>query len=441
MLTRWNSSFVLLLLAVLVAGTSLSACGTGDGEAGGDADSTATTTEGGEGADEAATEESKPQRAERAVTVTASTVESGDLVVPVNAEGRIRARRNTELQFELAGRIARIRVEEGQRVRRGQILASLDNREYEVALEEAHSNYLQALGKIAVEEDELDGADPSVQKEFEDLFAELDRMERAGTITREERRRRELALGVRAVKDGAYRTELLEVRSGLAAARAEEARAELNLEKTVLRAPFDGVVSGLILATGERVQVGDLLCSVVDDVDLEAEIGVLESDLASLEVGGRALLDLPALHQIIPAIIAVISPEVDTESRTCQVLLRIRSEDGRVKPGMFVRASLAGEIHRDKLIVPRIAILTRSQRPMLFKIEEGRSRWVYVELGAQNEYAVEIKRIVQGGPLEPGTQVVTGNHLTLTHDAKVKVRKVEPIKDPWSESESGPETS
>jgi membrane fusion protein, multidrug efflux system len=441
MLTRWNSFFVVLVMAVFVAGAGLSACGSGDGDSGGDADSTATTTEEGEGADEAATEETKPQRAERAVTVTASTVESGDLVVPVNAEGRIRARRNTELQFELAGRIARIRVEEGQRVRRGQILASLDDREYEVALEEAHSNYLQALGKIAVEEDKLDGADPAVQKEFEDLFAELDRLERAGTITREERRSRALALGVRAVKDGAYRTELLEVRSGLAAARAEEARAELNLEKTVLRAPFDGVVSGLILATGERVQVGDLLCSVVDDVDLEAEIGVLESDLSSVEVGGRALLDLPALHQVIPATIAVISPEVDTESRTCQVLLRIRSEDGRVKPGMFVRASLAGEIHRNKLIVPRIAILTRSQRPMLFKIEEGRSRWVYVELGAQNEYAVEIKRVVQGGPLEPGTQVVTGNHLTLTHDAKVKVRKVEPIKDPWSESESGPGTS
>jgi len=137
----------------------------------------------------------------------------------------------------------------------------------------------------------------------------------------------------------------------------------------------------------------------------------------------------------------VISPQVDTESRTCQVLLRIRSEDGRVKPGMFVRASLAGEIYRDKLIVPRAAILTRSQRPMLFKVEGDRSRWVYVELGAQNEYAVEIKRVVQGGPLEPGTQVVTGNHLTLTHDAKIKVKKVEPLEDPWSQSEADPETS
>jgi RND family efflux transporter MFP subunit len=448
MSSSWFDSARVRYLPILLILLLLAACGKGKGTGGDDADSTASDSKNSqteveasdEGGDQNSDEET-PERHERAVSVTASKAIRGDLVVPVHAEGRIRAKRDTELRFELAGRIARIRVDEGQRVRKGQIIANLDNREYEVALEEAHSNYLQALGKIAVEEEKLGGDDDEARASVEKLFDELDRLEKEGKITPEERRTRELELGVKAVKDGAYRTELLEVRSGLASARAEEARAELNLEKTTLRAPFDGVVSGLTLDTGERVRVGDLLCTIVDDVDLEAEIGVLESDLAALRVGGRALLELPALRQTIPATITVISPEVDTESRTCQVLLGIRSEDGRVKPGMFVRASLAGEIHRDKLIVPRAAILTRSQRPMLFKVEDDRSRWVYVELGAQNEYAVEIKRVLQGGPLEPGTLVVTGNHLTLTHDAKIKVRQVEPLEDPWSESETDPGNS
>lgn len=438
MSSPWFAPSRILLFALILGSAGLAACGGKGGSGGTDADSTATAEA---AADDESADEGSSAREERAVSVTVSTAERRDLVVPVNAEGRIRARRDTELRFELAGRIARIRVDEGERVKRGQILASLDNREYEVALEEAHSNYLQALGKIAVEEERLGGDNTESRANVDELFAELDRLEKQGKITREERRTRELELGVQAVKDGAYRTELLEVRSGLASARAAEARAELNLEKTVLRAPFDGVVGGLEVDPGERVQMGDLFCNIVDDIDLEAEIGVLESDLAALRVGGRALLDIPALRETIPATIAVISSNVDTQSRTCQVLLRIRSEDGRVKPGMFVRASLAGQIHRDRLIVPREAILTRSQRPMLFKVEGDRSRWVYVELGAQNEYAVEIARVVQGGPLEPGTQVVTGNHLTLTHDAKIKVTKVEPIKDPWSESEAESPTS
>lgn len=420
---------VLLLLTTLATFT---ACGGGEGEESETPDAAEDQADSAASAEE---EEEGSGRPERAVTVTASTVKRADLVVPVTAEGRIRARRNAELRFELTGRIARIHVEEGERVRRGERLATLDDREYQVALEEAHANYLQALGQIAVEEDLDDRNGPTPERAIlEDQLEELDRLERQGKITRDERRARELELGVDAVKNGAYRRELLEVRSGLAKARAAEARAELDLERTVIRAPFDGVVTGLELDSGERVQTGDLLCTLVDDVDLEAEIGVLESDLASLRVGGRALLELPALRETISATIAVISPEVDTESRTCEVLLRIRNDDGRVKPGMFVRASLAGRIHEDRLIVPRQAILTRSQRPMLFKIEDERSRWVYVELGAQNEYAVEIARVVQGGPLEPGTQVVTDNHLTLTHDAKVRVRKVEELEDPWSAS-------
>ena len=71
---------------------------------------------------------------------------------------------------------------------------------------------------------------------------------------------------------------------------------------------------------------------------------------------------------------------------------------------------------------------------MLFKVEDDRARWVYVKLGMRNDHVVEIARVSQGGPLEPGTLVVIDNHLTLTHDAKVKVKKRVEISDPWAAS-------
>ena len=106
---------------------------------------------------------------------------------------------------------------------------------------------------------------------------------------------------------------------------------------------------------------------------------------------------------------------------------------------MFVRAAIAGEVFADRLLVPREAIVTRDGRPVVFKVENGRALWVYVQLGRQNDRLVEIERIDQGGPLDPGTQVVVSNHLTLTHDAKVKVKETIEVPDPWGAAVAGPE--
>jgi RND family efflux transporter MFP subunit len=406
-----------------------------DGEAAGERSSANEEADEGSGDDsEEADDEDEPKkkkRRERSTTVQVTEVVRGDLVLPIVAEGSIRARNAAEIKFEIAGRIDELWIEEGQRVRRGQKLAGIDDREYRLQLEEARSRYLQALGQLAVEEEGYDGND--AERLLEQETDELEKLEQDGTITRRERLDRELELGMEAVRAGAYRRELLEVRSGLATARADAERAELLLERTVLRAPFSGVVVGLDVARGERVQVGETLARLVDDVDLEAEVGVLESDLGALSPGRAVLLAIPALGETLEVSVDVISPDIDAESRTCPVLMRIKSKDGRIKPGMFVRAAIAGEVLPGRILVPREAIVTRDGRPVLFRVEDGRAKWVYVQLGERNDHLVEIARVDQGGPLDPGTPVVVDNHLTLTHDAKVKVRRTVPVADPWFE--------
>ncbi len=383
-------------------------------------------------------EEGRAGRRESTTTVNAALVVRRDLVLPVKAEGRVRARHTSDIKFERAGRIDRVYVQEGQRVRKGQVLVRLDDRELRLSLEEATSRYLQGLGQLAVEEDkyrESDGA----KRTLDEQRAELERRERAGEITRDERLDLELELGMAAVRDGAYRRELLEVRSGVAAARADAARLRIELERTEVRAPFAGVISGLELNQGENVQVGQVVCRLVDDVNVEAAVGVLESDLAVVAVGKPALLEVPALGESIPLQVDVIDPEVAADSRTCRVLLRLRSDDRRVKPGMFVRAAIAGEVFADRLLVPREAIVTRDGRPVLFRVEDDRAKWVYVQLGRQNDQLVEIARVDQGGPLDPGTQVIVSNHLTMTHDAKIRVRETIEVPDPWGAAVAGAE--
>ena len=129
--------------------------------------------------------------------------------------------------------------------------------------------------------------------------------------------------------------------------------------------------------------------------------------------------------------VEVVCPRFDRYSRTCVVLIRLQYKSGRIRPGMFVRAHIAGQSFKDRLLVPREAILIRDNRPLLFKEEDGRAKWLYVKLGAKNSDLVEITKVLQGGQLAPGDKVIVSNHLTLIHDAKIKIKKIVPVTDPW----------
>jgi RND family efflux transporter MFP subunit len=436
------------LLAILVVslGLSLAACGksgTPGNESAADKDSsgsaggnTAATSDGDRkaaAADTGAANEKPAERKERAVSVDASAAIRGDLVVPVSAEGTVRSLHSAEIKVEISGRIASIAAKEGQSVPKGSLILRLDSREYEVAADEARSRYLQALSALAVEEDSVEVVERST--ELQQKIRELENLERQGSITREERLAQEVALDVEALRGGAFRTDMVATRSGVTAARAALERAYLNLERTEIRAPFTGVVSGLRLSAGEQMIAGQTVCSLVNNIELEAVVGVLEADIGHLKSGGRALLVLTALGDTLETRVGVISPQFDRSTRTCDVILPISNARGRIRPGMFVRAIIAGETLENRLLVPREAILTRDGRPLLFKAENDRAMWLYVELGRQNDTLVEIKQVLQGGSLNEGDLVVVSNHLTLSHEAKIDVKNTIPIRDPWGAKE------
>jgi RND family efflux transporter MFP subunit len=431
------SGVVLVLIVALIWCLPLIGCGSGGaaGDAGGDSTQAASSGESGgdetEGSDSAdSTAESTKKRRERTTSVNVTEAFRGDLIIPVIAEGTIRARHSAEIRTEISGPIVRIHAREGQAVRKGQLIAKLDDREYEVAAEEARASYVRAISLLAIEEESFEA--PKRPPELQEQIDELERLEAKGAITREERLAREIELDVAAVKEGHYRLEILASRSGVATARAALERARINLERTEIRAPFSGVVTELLLSEGEHVTVGQTICMLVNNTDLEAEVGVLESDIGFLEVGRPALLAVPALGDTLPVTVDVISPRFDRDSRTCQVLLRLENVTGSVRPGMYVRAIVSGQRFPDRLLVPKEAILTRDGRPLLFKVEDKRAKWVYLKLGRQNDEVVEVDQVLQGGSLSPGDQVIINNHLTLSHDAKVKVKETVPVRDPWS---------
>jgi RND family efflux transporter MFP subunit len=428
-----GSRILAVLLLLLLAAAGLAGCGGERDDSTASADSTgATATDTSANGENAAdTDGGESKTNEKAIRVNTGEVRRGDLVQPVYADGAIRTPQSVEIRTKVGGELVDVRVRDGDQVRTGQLIARIDPREYEIALEESRYRHLQALSQMAAEADTFE-VDLDALKHYTDARTELDRLHAAGTLNRDEYRARLLQLEMDALEEGAFRQDVFQQRTGLAEARTAEERAKLNLEYTEIRAPFSGTVERLGVVIGEIVAVNAPICSIVNNDRLEAVVNVLEADLGNLVEGRPVRLAVPATGDTLLARVDVISPTLDASSRTCEVIIRFENDSGRYRPGMFVRAEIAGFVHPDLLMVPKAAVLIRDGRPLVFKRNGDRAQWLYVETGLENDNWVEIRNVFSGGSLEPGDEVVVSDHLTLAHEAKIRVRKRIPPLDRWA---------
>lgn len=347
-------------------------------------------------------EASEPAAAGDGVETTASSAFSTDIPIPVEGEAAIRGTltltvtaaaeaapwREAVLPSHRAGQVARVGVRENDRVAAGQEIAAIDPTEYRMELREAQA--------------ELESA----RAAFRELTLFDDRI--ADAESRAERER------------------IARARSGLDGAEVRVERAELNLSRTVVRAPFAGRVASIEAQAGEWVAAGDPLLRVVDIDPLRVEVQVLDSEVRWLERDGAAEVQFSALPgEVFAGRIASINPMVDPELRTAKVTVLVPNPDGRALPGMYARVRLEARRFTDRILVPRAAILERDRRPMLFVYEGdergGLAKWRYVTPGLGNEEVVELLEAEGTETVEPGEIVLTDGHFSLIHDARVRV--------------------
>lgn len=423
---------ILPVILILALATTIGCQGQDGDAASADSSATAENVDG----KESDTKEPKKPKKEKSIKVNVGSVTKGDLVLPVFADGAIRTPKSLVIKTKAGGELLSVLVRDGDRVRKGQVLARIDSREYEITLEESRYRHLEALSQMAAEADTFT-VNHTAMKEFTLGRDELEALYKRGNLTREEYKGRLLELEMASLNKGAFREAVFQQRTGLADARMAEERAELNLEYTDIRAPFSGVIQGLTMVSGEIVTTGTSVCTIFNNDNLEAIINVLEADLGNLSVGRPVLLAVPATGDTLQARIDVISPTLDTATRTCEVIIRFENSEGKYRPGMFVRTRIAGWVYPEKLMVPKSAILIRDNRTLVFKKDDDRAKWLYVDTGLSNDDWVEILAVHSGGSLAPGDEVVVSDHLTLAHEAKIKVRKSIPATDRWGFADLG----
>ncbi|MGQ0563348.1 MAG: efflux RND transporter periplasmic adaptor subunit [Gemmatimonadota bacterium] len=326
-----------------------------------------------------------------AIPVESDAVIRDTLVLAVSAAGQAAPWREAVITARVAGQVQSVARAENAAVGAGASLATIDPAEYELALKEAQARHRTAEATY-----------------------------------------REMTLFDERITDAAVRAErqkAARAKSGLEQAEVAVQKAQLELERARVRAPFAGRVANLTVQAGQYVRPGDELLTIIDLQRIRVEVQVLERQVGFLTPGRKARVHFAAFpEKEFDGRIETINPIVDEETRSARVVVSVTNAHGRILPGMYARVLLDARRFADRVIVPRAAILERDRRKMLFVFEpaeagstRGLAKWRYVTTGLENETQVEIVESSETELVAPGEIVLVGGHQTLVHDARVRV--------------------
>lgn len=291
------------------------------------------------------------------IPVEVFEVASGTIASYISATANLVPEDQVKVLAEAEGRVAALRVDEGDRVRAGQILATLVRDEAEIAFAKAEVKAGNA--RLAFERAEETREQGLISAEaFDKLKMERD------------------------------------------VAKQEVAEATWHLAKTVIRAPFAGMITERLVTLGQHLRPGDELFSVADFDPLIARIYLPESDVFELSEGRDVQIALASGSDLVfSGRIRQIAPVVDTATGTVKVTVEAISPPAKVRPGAFVDIRIVREEHSNVLLLPRESVIRELRTANIFVAEDGRAVKRAVKLGLEDEEQIEVLSGVDEGDL------------------------------------------
>lgn len=320
--------------------------------------------------------EAKPEEKKKApVPVSVAAVETGTVSSYIRSTANLASDNEVKVLTESDGRIARLYVDEGDWVSRGQTLATLDR-----------------------EDTGIDLAKRQVKSENSRLaFERGERMLREGLISQET-------------------FEKLRMENEMS--RQEVAEARYRIGQTTIRAPFSGRITSRIVEQGQHLRAGEELFNLADFDPLVAYIHLPEREVLGLKPGRETRITLKADEDVkFRGRIRQISPVVDPATGTVKVTVEaVNPLPAAVRPGGFVTIDIIRESRPDAVLLPRQAVLRELQSAHVFVARNGIAEKRPVQLGLEEGERIEVLAGVK-----PGERVIVAGQGSLKQGSPVEV--------------------
>jgi RND family efflux transporter MFP subunit len=289
---------------------------------------------------------------------------------------------------DIEGLVVKFNVDEGDSVKKGAVLARLEDSLLKINLKGAKANK-------------------------DDTEAQLGR-------ARTDLKRSAELLASKTIADKQYTDDLAEVQSLEARVRRLEAEIEHiqdSIAKKTIHAPFSGYVVKEHTQIGEWVEKGGPIVTLADLSSMEVMVDVPERYVPLLVLGGSTEVRIDALNpEKFPGKISAIISVGDSASRSFPVKVAVKNTNNRIKGGMLCRVSLAIGEPKAVLAVPKDAVVNLGQLYQLYVVRDGVAQPLPVELGDAADGMIQVK-----GPIEAGMQVVTRGNERLRPGQPVQI--------------------
>jgi RND family efflux transporter MFP subunit len=348
-------------------------------------------------------------RAASVQTTPIVTAYASQQFVVLNAAGYVVAQRKAAISSKASGRLEWLGVAEGTRVKAGEVIAKLDARDVGAQLEAARANV--EVAKAALEQARAEERDASASlKRTQDLLKQ--KFVSQSALDQAKARADRAVAAVASAK------------AAIVAAEATAKNAQVAVDYTLIRAPFDGIILSKSANVGDMVtpfsSAADSKGAVVTMADmstLEVEADVSESSVAKIRPGQPAEITLDALPgaRFVGAVSRMV-PTVDRAKATVMTKVRFDAIDPRVLPEMsakvsFLSQSVTAEQQKPLTAVHADALIERDAKSVIFVVRDGKAVAVPVTPGAKVGELIAITGEVKAGEkavLKPGPDLASG---------------------------------
>jgi RND family efflux transporter MFP subunit len=369
-----------------------------------------------------------PAKAPDAIQVQTAKAETRRVDRAIAVTGSLHPDETVTVSFEVAGRVARIPVDFGHQVRKGQIIAELDKQEFNLQLERSRAALAQALARLGLDptqENVTPDTTPAIrqaQAQLEDVRFRFDsaaKLYKTGDISQERYNELEKMYRARQAAVDASRDELRTALASIRGLRAEVGLAQKRLTDTTVRAPFDGAVSARLVAPGQYIKDNTPIVTLVKTNPLRLRLEAPESAAGEVRVGTSLTFTTDSIpNKQFHAVVRELNPGLDARSRLLTAEARLVESDARLRPGMFVQVELVVSRNAPVLMVPREAVHSVAGLTKVFVIRNDRAVDLRVPPGIVRDGWVEIP----SDQLKPGEPVAVSNLSMLVDGAPVQAR-------------------
>ena len=393
---------------------------------------------------------------EPVVSVQTTPAQRAPISQVISAEAVVYPLEQATVAPKISSTIKKFYVQRGARVKKGQLLAELENKDLSAAaestkgdFEQADANYVTTVDASLpqqIQKAQLDAvaaksnfeAQQKVYESRKELFQQgaiprkdLDSAEVAFLQARSqnEQAQKQLADLQRVGKEQTLKS----VQGSRASAEGRMRGAEALLSYSRIMSPIDGVVTDRPLFEGDLATANQPLLTVMNTSRLIAKAHIAQSEAAVLKVGNPAELKIPALEGPVKGRVSLVSPALDPGSTTIEVWVEASKPDPALKPGMTVQLSMTAKTVKDALVVPTPAIYKNPEGTdyVLLVGSDGHARLKTVQVGVRN---AEFTQIVSG--VAAGDPVISSGGYGLPDNTQVKIETPAPVEKD-SDNKSG----